>query len=89
MTLSNTRPSRITHGAIHVLTYLHEADATCSEVARETCLSESSTYRWLTELAEVSILEAEATRIEGSAVVVYSLDDNELGAAAQVVADRL
>lgn len=83
-------PSRITHGAVSVLAYLHERDAPCSEVARETGLSESSTYRWLTELADIGLLEADATRRDnGRPVVVYHLDDDDLGAAAQVLVDRL
>lgn len=82
--------SRITHGAVTVLAYLHETDGTCSQVATEIDLAESSCYRWLTELEEAGILEAEATRPDdGRAVVEYHLPDDELGAAAKVVADRL
>lgn len=81
--------SRITHGAVLVLAYLHERDASFNEVARETILSKSSVYRWLTELADAGIIEAEATHLDGRAVTVYRLDDDELGAAAQVIADRL
>lgn len=82
--------SRITHGAVTVLAYLHEREATCRQVATAIDLAESSCYRWLTELEEVGILEAEATRPEdGRAVVEYQLPDDELGAAAQVVAERL
>lgn len=83
------RPSRITHGAVNVLAYLHETDASCSEVARETSLSESSAYRWLTELADVDVIESEAGLVNGRAVVIYSLKDDELGAAAQVLVERL
>lgn len=83
-------PSRITHGAVIVLAYLHERDASCSEIARETSLSESSAYRWLTELEEVDILEAEAHRTDtGRAVVQYHLPDEDLGDGARVVVDRL
>lgn len=89
MTKSNTRPSRITHGAVHVLAYLHETDASCREVARETILAESSVYRWLTELEQIGIIEADAARIDGRAVMKYRLEDDELGAAAKVVVDRL
>lgn len=89
MSDADTSPSRITHGAVHVLAQLYETDAPCSEVARETCLAEATAYRWLTELAEVGILETDAMQIDGHAVVVYSLDDDELGAAAQVIVDRL
>lgn len=87
---SDTRQSRVTHGVVHVLAYLHETDASCSEVARQTSLSESSTYRWLTELGDAGILKADAIRTDtGRAVIEYRLEDDELGAAAQVVADRL
>lgn len=82
--------SKIRHGAVTVLAYLHETDASCREVATDTELAESSTYRWLTELEEAGILEGEATRPDdGRAVVVYHLPDDELGAAAQVISDRL
>lgn len=82
--------SRITHCAVHVLAYLHERDAACSEVARETGLGISSVYRWLTELEDVGILEADITRTDTNrAVVEYHLPDNALGEAAQVVTDRL
>lgn len=83
------RASRITHGAVLVLAYLHKRDASFNEVARKTILSKSSVYRWATELADAGIIEAEATRLDGRAVTVYRLDDDELGAAAQVIADRL
>lgn len=83
-------PSRITHGSVRVLAYLHERDAICSVLARETDLAESSAYRWLTELADAGILESEATqRDNGRPVVRYHLPDEELGEAAQVMADRL
>lgn len=83
-------PSRITHGAVLVLAYLHERDAACSEIARKTVLGESSVYRWLTELEEAGILEADATRTDaGRAIVEYHLPDDDLGAAARVVTDRL
>lgn len=83
-------PSRITLGAILVLAYLHEHDAACSEIASETGLAESSVYRWVTELEDAGILEAQATRTDtGRAVVVYHLADDDLGAAARVVSDRL
>lgn len=82
--------SPITHGAVLVLAYLHQHDASCSEIARETILAESSVYRWLTEFEEVGILKAEATRADtGRAVIVYHLPDNDLGAATRVVTDRL
>lgn len=83
-------PSRITHGAVTVLACLSEVDAPCCEVARETGLSESVVYRWLTELTDVGIIEADAVqRPDGRPVMVYHLADDELGAAAQVVVDRL
>lgn len=87
---SASGPSRITHGAAQVLAYLHERDAICSVLSQETDLAESSAYRWLTELEEAGILEAEATqRDNGRPVVQYHLPDEELGAAAQVLMDRL
>lgn len=83
-------PSRITHGAVTVLACLPEVDAPCCEVARETGLSESVVYQWLTELTDVGIIEADAVqRPDGRPVMVYHLADDELGAAAQVVVDRL
>lgn len=89
MAESSTAPSRITHGAVHVLAYLHEMDASCSEVVRNMTLSESVTYRWLTELADVGIIEGKPVKVNARAVIVYRLKDDELGADAQVVGDRL
>lgn len=87
---SASGPNRITHGAARVLAYLHERDAICSILAQETDIAESSAYRWLTELDEAGILEAEATqRDNGRPVVRYHLPDEELGEAAQVIMDRL
>lgn len=84
------RASRITRGSVQVLAYLHQRDAICSVLAREIDLAESSAYRWLTELDQAGILEAEATRRDNARPVVrYHLPDEELGAAAQVVVDRL
>lgn len=83
-------PSWITHGSLLVLSYLHETDATCRDVANETGLAESSAYRWLTELEDAGILEAEAMQPDdGRAVVQYHLPDEELGDAARVIVDRL
>lgn len=82
--------SRITHGSLVVLAYLHETDAACSQVARETPLAESTVWQWLTDLDEAGIIEGEATRSDdGRAVVEYHLDDHRLGAAARHVVDRL
>lgn len=82
--------SRITHGAVVTLAYLHETDATCSDVTDETSLSRSACYRWLTELEAVGILTADPIqRDKGRPVMVYHLDDEDLGAAAQVLVDRL
>lgn len=82
--------NRITFGAIVVLAYIHEHDATSREVARGTMLAESSVFQWVTELHEVGLLDAEATqRDKGRAVMVYHLDDDELGAAARLLVDRL
>lgn len=89
MPTTDSPPSRITHGAVLVLAYLHETDASCREVSLNTSLSESSTYRWITELAEVGILETYTRQDGGRPVVVYHLADEELGAAAQVIVDRL
>lgn len=90
MTENSSWDSRITHGAVVVLAYLHETDATCSEIGRETILAESSAYRWLTELDSAGIIEGEPARSnKGRAVVVYHLPDDELGAAAEVIRDRL
>lgn len=87
---SSRGPSRITHGSVRVLAYLHERDGICSVVARETDLAESSVYRWLTELDDAGILDSEATRNRNSRPVVeYHLPDEELGEAAQVMLDRL
>lgn len=89
-TESTTGQRRITYGAVLVLASLHERDAICSVLARETALAESSAYRWLTELAEADILEAEPVRREnGRAAMRYHLPDEELGEAAKVVVDRL
>lgn len=83
-------PSRITHGGLVVLAFLHETDASCREVWLQTSLSESAAYRWLTELAAAGVLDTETRRTEdGRAVVEYQLADEALGAAAQVVVDRL
>lgn len=82
--------SRITHGAIVVLAYLHERDAACREVARETILAESTTWQWLTDLEDAGIIDGTAThRDDGRAVVKYHLDDDALGAAAQQIVNRL
>lgn len=82
--------SRITHGAIVVLAYLHERDAACREVARGTTLAESTAWEWLTDLEDAGIIEGTATRRDdGRAVVTYYLDDDALGAAAQQVVNRL
>lgn len=87
---SSREANRIAYGSVQVLAYLHERDAICSVLARETDLAESSAYRWLTELAEAGILESEATqRDNGRPVVRYYLPDEELGEAAQVMTDRL
>lgn len=86
---SDPHPSRITHGAILVLACLHESDATSREVWLRTSLSESSAYRWLTELADVSILDTYERHDDGRTVTVYHLEDADLGAAAQVIVDRL
>lgn len=89
--MADTDPSksRITHGAVLVLASLHEADASCREMWLRTSLSESSAYRWLDELAEIGILDTDVREGDGRPVTVYHLDDEELGAAAQVVVDRL
>lgn len=83
------QPSRITHGAILVLACLHEVDAASREVWLRTSLSESTTYRWLTELADAGILETYEREGSSRNVVVYHLEDEELGEAAQVILDRL
>jgi len=83
-------PSRIAHGSIVVLAYLHDTDANCAEIARETILSRSVVYDWLIQLEAGGILTAEPVqRDEGRPVLVYHLDDEALGAAAQVHVDRL
>lgn len=82
-------PSRITHGAVMVLAHLYETDASCRDLYHETSLAESTAYRWVTELEEAGFLDGEATRRGGRSVVEYSLEDDELGAAARVLVDRL
>lgn len=82
-------PSRITHGALLVLACLHEADASSREVFQRTSLSESTTYRWVTELADAGVLDTYDRTDSTRDVVVYHLTDNELGEAAQVVVDHL
>lgn len=83
-------PSRIAHGSIVVLAYLHDTDANCAEVARETGLSRSAVYDRLIDLEAGGILTAEPVqRDEGRPVLVYHLDDKALGAAAKVLVDRL
>lgn len=80
----------ITHGSVTVLSYLHGGDAICSDLAYGTGLAESSAYRWLTELEAEGILDAEATHANsGRPVTEYHLPDEELGAAARVLVDRL
>lgn len=87
---SSKRSSRIARGSVQVLAYLHQRDAICSVLAGNIDLAESSAYRWLTELDEAGILEAEATRRNNARPVVrYHLPDEELGTAAQVIVDRL
>lgn len=83
-------PSLISHGSVIVLAALHESDGACRELSLRTPLSESSTYNWLTTLADAGILETyERQTGVGRPLVVYHLDDEELGAAAQAVVDRL
>lgn len=82
-------PSRITHGALLILACLHDADASSREVYRRTSLSESTTYRWVTELAEAGVLETYDREGSNRNVTVYHLGDDELGEAARLVVDRL
>lgn len=87
---SDGTPSQITHGALVVLAFLRETDASSREVWLQTSLSESAAYRWLNELAESGVLETETRRKEeGRDVVEYRLASETLGDAAQVVVDRL
>lgn len=83
------QPSRITHGAILVLACLHDADASSREVYRRTSLSESTTYRWVTELAEAGVLETYDREGSNRDVTVYHLADDQLGEAAQLVVECL
>lgn len=80
----------ITHGTLVVLAYLHEQDGTVKEITRSTKLARSTVWQWVTALNDAGIIDSEVERQgRGPPTARYRLNDDELGAAARQLVDRV
>lgn len=75
-------------GVIRILGVLHEKELTFTEIRNKTGLSNGTTQRRIKELGSEELIQSRAEIVNGNAVKVYNVPDQNISYHAKMVCEK-